>query len=507
MVFGGEGVVDVYHDQSYSRWIDGTDVIFDKFNETRGYPGSIGLVSGKWWTFKNSSDGSKVFCRSGNEHFYVLSSFYGIKDDTISSSEPLVKKSLASVLAFGPANSRRGSKAYLTSDSEPYGLFWSPKSPYAKDKFLKVELKQMITVSGVFVKSYSCNIGTIHFRFNRAKYSAPANSEKLQLVKHITRHKTLELKLDDSADCLGYQWDVVGQLKEKRVDACSSRPCDHICITNRVGHICICERNYHLFIDGSSCVKDVQPQSKSPKLLVMNYPVVGSDLVLRPMPAIFYEFFPRTMDFSRAADTCREYGGYLPSIHSIFEHRLMYSDLMNHPRCTKWFLGLKGASLMHSAWHDGSWVDFALFEGTVPKDAGEDQVVFMDKELFYMWNYGPASTTQGCVVCQYRQRDCTRPILRGPYKIPDSAWTYVSYTDAGVMRNLPIRFPLDLSDDLQYYEIRQLDLYFQAYKIIVNFMLFLKLIFTIIILYSFPSFLFKVDIHYHHSLLFSFLPF
>ncbi|XP_041373418.1 uncharacterized protein LOC121386546 [Gigantopelta aegis] len=146
-----------------------------------------------------------------NEHFYVLSSFYGVKD--FSSSEYLMKRSLASLFAFGPARSRRGSKAYLTSDSgEPYGLFWSPKHPDETGKFLKVELKQMIRVSGIFLKSYKCNIGTIHFRFNHAQYSAPANSEKLQPVSQISKHKTLELELDDSADCVGYQWDVVGQL-------------------------------------------------------------------------------------------------------------------------------------------------------------------------------------------------------------------------------------------------------------------------------------------------------
>ncbi|XP_041370226.1 uncharacterized protein LOC121384071 [Gigantopelta aegis] len=470
------GVVDVDCDQSYNRWVDGTDVIFDKFNETRGYPGSSGLMSGRRWTFKNSLNGSNHFCRNADEDGYLLTGFYGIEDYQLTSSPSLVKTSLASVFAFGAARSRRGSKAYLTSDSgESYGLFWRPRDPTMKNKFLEVTLnKNWIAVTGVIVRGYSCTNPTIKYRVTKGtktmsqenyKFSVPADSEKLQIVKPSFKTRTIGVELEDSADCEGYQWDIVGLLTERHVDVCPQGTCDHECIPNPEGHVCICNRNYHLFIDGRSCFKDVEPHLKGPKLLALNYPIFKDVIQFLPMPPTYYEFFPRRMEFSKAAETCREYGGYLLSIHSIFEHRLMYSDLMSHPTCTKWFLGLNGTSLMHSTWHDGSWVDFALFEGTVPEHTNEEQVVFMDEKLFYMWNYGPAKTTDGCVVCQYRQPDCALPILTGPWKIPKSDWIAEGFKlDEGMLDNIL----LDLPSGLQYFETTAPEGYIQACKIIQN---------------------------------------
>ncbi|XP_041370581.1 polycystic kidney disease protein 1-like 2 isoform X2 [Gigantopelta aegis] len=168
-----------------------------------------------------------------------------------------------------------------------------------------------------------------------------------------------------------------------------------------------------------------------------------------PESATYYEFFPEKMYFTKATETCRAYGGNLASIHTISEHRLMYSNLSSHHTCTKWLLGLKGKSLMHSAWLDGSWVDFALFEGTVPEHTNEDQVVFMDKDLFYMWKYGPVSTTQGCVVCQYRQNDCSLPVLNGYWTIPRSAWT----ASGDILQNTNIDYVvLNLANGLNFFK-------------------------------------------------------
>ncbi|XP_041362098.1 uncharacterized protein LOC121378064 [Gigantopelta aegis] len=337
------GVVDVDYDQSYSRWIDGTDVVFDKFEETRGYPGSIGRMSGEWWIFKNSSGDSEILCRSGSEDGYLLTSFYGIEPDQLVSSPSLVKTSLASISAFDVKRSLRGLKAYLTTHSgEHYGLFWRPKYPTMTNKFLEVILKDNeIEITGVVVIGYRCTSSTIKYRLRKNrqplgnyKFSVPAHSEKLQFVDPSIKARRIGVQLDDSADCEGYKWDLVGQLK-----------------------------------------------------------------------------------------------------------------------------GLNGTSLMHSAWHDGSWVDFALFEGTVPEHTNEEQVVFMDSNLYYMWSYGPASTTQACVVCQYRQPDCTLPILTGPWKIPKSAWKTKGFTlDDRMLNN--IKF--DLPSGLQYFETNTADSYIQV---------------------------------------------
>ncbi|XP_041369933.1 uncharacterized protein LOC121383901 [Gigantopelta aegis] len=357
------GVVDVDQDQSYSRWIDGTDVVFDKFEETRRYPGSIGLMSGNRWTFKNSSDGSKFLCRSGTVHGYLFTSFFGIDDYQITSTISLVKTSLASVYAFGPGRSRRGSKAYLTSDSgESYGLFWRPTDPTMKNKFLRVKLLHLFRVTGIFVKGYMCENPTITYTFRNREndkesymFSVPAHSETLQLVMPLTRSKHYELKFDKSADCEGYHWDLVGEMTVRHLSACS---CPGHCIKYADGKYCWCKRNHHLFFGGRHCVKDSQPQWKGPKLLALEYHTFRNMIPAADywLPT-YYTFSDEKMDFSRAAETCKQYGGYLPCIHLILEHRLMYSDLMSHPTCTKWFLGLNGTSLMHSAWHDGSWVE------------------------------------------------------------------------------------------------------------------------------------------------------
>ncbi|XP_041369936.1 uncharacterized protein LOC121383904 [Gigantopelta aegis] len=466
------GVVDVDYDQSYSRWIDGTDVVFDKFEETRRYPGSIGLMSTDRWTFKNSSDHFDILCRYGSQDGYLLTSFYGIELDQLVSSPSLVKKSLASISAFDVKRSLRGFKAYLTTDSgEPYGLFWRPKNPTMKNKFLEVMLKENeIEIFGVVVIGYSCTSSTVKYRLRKNhaplqqkeyKFSVPAHSEKLQFVKPSFKARRIGVQLDDSADCEGYKWDIVGKLTVRDIhDHCVTK-CDHECIPTQQGFYCMCRRNYHMHSDGRNCVKDARPPYSEPKLLALDYPVFKNNwLKLLAMSPTYYEFKDMLTKFHYAVQYCREYGGYLPSIHTIFEHRLMYSDLMSHPTCTKWFLGLNGTSLMHSAWQDGSWVDFALFEGTVPEHTDEEQVVFMDKELFYMWNYGPASTIEGCFVCQYKQLDCTRPILTGPYQIPKSAWKAKGFTlDDRMLNNIL----LDLRSGLQYFETNTADSYIQGY--------------------------------------------
>ncbi|XP_041369723.1 uncharacterized protein LOC121383695 [Gigantopelta aegis] len=469
------GVVDVDYDQSYSRWIDGTDVVFDKFEETRGYPGSIGFITGTRWTFKNSSHDRKILCNTGRQDGFLLTSFYGIEPDQLLSSPSLVKKSLASISAFDVKRSLRGLKAYLTTNSgESYGLFWRPKNPKMTNKFLEVWLKSIqIEINGVIVIGYSCTWSTIKYRMRKnhallqgKEYTFSADSEELQFVKPSIIARRIGVQLDDSADCEGYKWDLVGKLTVRKIgDHCQkrSRNCDHECIPTQQGSYCICRRNYHIHSDGRHCVKDARPQFRGPKRLALDYPVFKSNMLgFLAMSPIYYDFEGGKKPFSAAVETCREYGGYLPSIHTIFEHRLMYSDLMSHTTCTKWFLGLNGTSLMHSAWHDGSWIDFALFGGTVPEHTNEEQVVFMDEKLFYMWNYGPASTTDGCVVCQFRQPDCTRPILTGPYQIPKSAWIAKGFTlDDRLLNNIL----LDLRSGLQYFETNTADSYIQACKI------------------------------------------
>ncbi|XP_041368276.1 polycystic kidney disease protein 1-like 2 isoform X2 [Gigantopelta aegis] len=464
------GVVDVDHDQSFSRWVDGSDVIIDNFNEKHGYPGSIGMLTKSGWTVKKYLGPSHYVCRERDYDSFLLTGFHGVQDYQLSSSPYLMRMSMASTIAFGTARSRRGSKAYLTSDSgEAYGLFWRPNSPTMPNKYLKLTTKLINVVTGVIVIGYKCTNPKLKFKVTndtssyktrKYRFTVRAHSGNLQKINPTFSGKTITVEFDDTADCEGYQWDITGIFQDTFSKQCPSNICDQQCIKTPESYFCMCQAKYHLFIDGKTCLKDDEHNLKSAVALALNYSVFQNVIQSLSHIPVYYEFFPEKMDFTEAAATCREYGGYLPSIHTIFEHRLMYSHLSSHATCNKWLLGLKGKSLMHSAWLDGSWVDFALFEGTVPEHTNEEQVVFMDKDLFYMWNYGPVSTTQGCVVCQYRQNDCDLPILSGPWDINRYDWLR---NGGSVMEtNKKNNLILDLTSGLNFFESNEPQGYIQV---------------------------------------------
>ncbi|XP_041369819.1 uncharacterized protein LOC121383788 [Gigantopelta aegis] len=121
------GVVDVDHDQSYSRWIDGSDVVFSAFSWTHANPGSTGMSLPDLWITDYHHDAQLYSCRISNEDSYLVSGYHGIQDFQLTSSPYLTLYSTISAIAFGHASSRRGSKAYIKTDTGlEYGSMWRP---------------------------------------------------------------------------------------------------------------------------------------------------------------------------------------------------------------------------------------------------------------------------------------------------------------------------------------------------------------------------------------------
>ncbi|XP_041369324.1 polycystic kidney disease protein 1-like 2 [Gigantopelta aegis] len=142
-----------------------------------------------------------------------------------------------------------------------------------------------------------------------------------------------------------------------------------------------------------------------------------------------------------------------------YDHRYMYDTLIGHTNCSRWLLGLKGKSLMNSAWQDGRWLDFGLFEDTVPENATEEQVVFMDSELLFIWKYGPISTTNGCIVCQYKENDCDLSVLTGYWTIPRTAWK----ASGDILQNTNIDYVvLNLANGLNFFKTTEPKGYIQV---------------------------------------------
>ncbi|XP_041370518.1 uncharacterized protein LOC121384267 [Gigantopelta aegis] len=425
------GVVDVDHDQSYSRWIDGSDVVYEAFQQKRTSPGSTGLFVNSGWTF-NQERKQMYSCRITKQDSYLLSGYHGIQDFQLTSSPYLLLYSAISAIAFGPASSRRGSKAYIkTHTGLEYGSMWRPK-PQEKNKFLKLTLNSENEITGVTVFGDTCSSPSIKFHIkyktfdesssrDTKQYSIPPESEELVFISpHITATE-IELRLTDNSVCVGFRWDLTGRLTGRRLaDECRNQnPCSHYCIDTPESFYCRCPKGYHLFIDEKTCLPDLKPIIDGPELLALDYPEFTDVIQSSSKSPTYYQFYPNEKTMSEAKKVCRKFGGFLPAIHKVSEQRLLLSKLSGYSSCTKWLLGINGTRLVHTQWMDGSWVDFALFDGSVPEKYldKEVKVAYMDKAVSYLWKYGLTQTVKGCFVCQYKQRDCDMPIIGGVWPL------------------------------------------------------------------------------------------